>query len=279
MKDWLYFFRITNWNNKIGGLRVAAYPVFGFALSGRLDLIEQAALLLSILGLIMTSYALNDYYDWKLLNEDNFFSDKVKRMPSLKDRAILVCFLPSILFLALILVSSQAVLLLFCTVFILVIGYSMPPLRFKARHILGLIVPSVSMTLVFLMAFLLMGNLSTEIMVLSLMIFGFQMYAELIHVIDDSTVDTETVKISESQAKVLLRAVPLAVTSISIIAAYYVDRVFFVSAFANLTRVLLAGSIDKKHIRKIRKKIWTLQWSLYEFIIYALLGITGYFQV
>ncbi len=279
MRRIAYFYRLATWRYKVNGLRVLLYPLFGFAFAGEFNLVLMVLFLFAVLGLLMSSYALNDFYDWQLLGEKNYMSgvSSLTRMDSFT--IVSLCMLPLVAAVPFVVYADSVLRWLFLVIAVIVTAYSVPPVRFKEKKLLGVVVPPIAMVLVFIEACIIGQAEPHIIVVLSTLLLLFQSYAEALHMLDDTLLNTEVTKLKTVTIKAFMKVILCLYIVISMYLIAYIDVVFFVSLIAGFIRLNFAQGLGTKNIAYVRKHIWRPEWFLYEFLTYGLLGILGYFKV
>lgn len=278
-KEYLYFYRILNWENKISGIRPIGYTFFGYLMAGRLDFFIIFLNSLVIFGVLSFWYSLNDYFDWKIQNEKNFLATKIKKNELNQRQALIYCFLPLILSLLLFLIikpDNLYPLFLFLVIFFLTTFYSAPPLRLKQKRFLGFLVPMVGAPILFLQGYVVLGPLTISILLLAIILLLFQGYLEMLHIIEDYQAVGEPKKLPLNRAIDFLRYFSLASFMLS---SFFIliNPFFAVSTIFSLVRFMSLKKFAVKYVHTIRRNLFSLSFSLYEFGIYGLFGILRIF--
>jgi len=272
-KEFLYFYRIVNWENKISGVRPIGYTFLAYLMAGRFEFLPIFLNTLAIFGALTFCYSLNDYFDWKIQKERNFLANKIQQGKLTEREALIYCFFPLIFFLSLFFVDSKVAILLFLIGFLLIVFYSFPPIRFKQRKFWGFVIPPLGVVALFLQGYSVLGTLNLNVLLLTVLIFLFQCYLETFHIIEDSLVKEEIKKISNPKRILnLLKGLPLSSLIISLGFAFF-NPLFLVSSFFSSVRIAALRKFKIEDVRKIRRNIFLPHWSLYEFGIYGILGI------
>ena len=277
-----YFYRIINWQNKISGMRSLGYSVLGYLMAGHLNLPFFFLNSLIIIGWLMLVFSLNDYFDWKVQKEKNFLSSKITKRELSEKQALFYIFLPLLLCLFLIIESliSWRPIFFFILFSLVVLFYTLPSIRLKRRKILGFLVSPITVSLIFLQSYFIFGRLNLDIIFLTVLIFLFHCYLEVLHALEDSLAPDEITRISSNQALKLLKAAPLISLFISLLFAFY-NPIFFISSFFALIRIISLKKFRElvakekltiQNIQSVRRNFLSLQLSLYEFLIYGALG-------
>lgn len=277
-KELLYFYRILNWKNKISGVRPIGYTIFGYLMARSFVFLPLFLNTIAIFGALIFCYTINDYFDWKLQKEKNFLVEKIEKK-EINEKVILkYCFFPLIFLLPFLILSSNypiSFFILFAFFFISVF-YSIPPLRFKKRKLLGVIIPPIGAPILFLQGYFILGTFKLSILFLAFLIFLFQVYLEFLHIIDDSQQKKEIKKMSLNFSQKALKVVPLFSLGFSLIFSLY-NPIFLITAIFSIIRFLAVKKIEIKKINQVRKNLLSPVWSLYEFLIYGILGVLHLF--
>jgi hypothetical protein len=277
-RELLYFYRILNWENKISGARPIGYTIFGYLMVGSFVFLPLFLNTLAIFGALIFCYGLNDYFDWKIQKEKNFLSEKIKNKELTEKKALVLYCLPLLFFIPFFLIAPTFSLIIFGTGFLLILFYSLAPLRFKKRKILGFILPPIAALLLFLEGYSILGNFNLNIFLLAVLIFIFHCYLEALHVLEDSTVKEETKKIKNTKSVVTLIKTLLIISFVVSLVFSFFNPLFLITSFFSLVRLSTIRKINIiKKIKALRRNIFSFQWSLYEFLIYALLGMLKIF--
>jgi hypothetical protein len=279
IKDFLYFYRVMNWENKISGVRPIAYTFFGYAMAGKFELMPIVLNSIAIFATLVLCYAINDFYDWKFQGERNFLASLMQQKRMSEKRALFFTFLPLIFFPLVWLVASPLSLGFFAAQFLFILFYSAPPLRLKDKKFWGFVAPPLAVTSLFLQGFTLLGKMQTpDIIFLAVVVFLFQCYLEMLHVIDDSLVKEEIKKISDTEKAIgWLKKIPLLSGALSLVFAYF-NPLFLITTFFSTIRYFFIAKFEMSDIRRIRKNFFLPQWSAYEFLIYGALGALQIFR-
>ena len=180
MRELLLFYRLKGWGKKLSCLRFMVYPLLGFCLSP-LRPLPILLDLLAVTGGSMSADAVNDYFDFELLGEENPSSKMVGRIGERK--TLLLALLP-LLLLPLGLLTSLPTLLLLLLLLLLTLLYSAPPFRLKERS-WGFLIPPLCAPLLVLQAHLaLSSSLSLRLLLLLPILFLLQLHLEILHQLD-----------------------------------------------------------------------------------------------
>lgn len=277
-KDFLYFYRILNWKNKISGIRPIGYTIFGYLMAGNFYFFPIFLNAIAVFLVLIFCYGINDYFDWKFQKEENFLSFKLKHKKIKETEALIYYFLPLFFLIPILYFIPKHSLIIFLIGFFLIFLYSAPPLRFKKIKFFGFILPPLAVSLLFLEGYSILGFFYRDIFLLTFLIFLFQCYLEAFHVLDDFYNEKETKKIKKLKfIEGIIKITPIFSAVFSLLFIFF-NPFFLISFIASLIRFF---SIKEKNLSneifRIRRKIFSFEWFLYEFLIYGILGILKLF--
>lgn len=279
VKEFLYFYRVINWGNKVSGVRPIGYTFLGYFMTGVFKPLPIFLNTIAIFGALLFWYSINDYFDWRIQKERNFLATKIEKGLSEK-RVLLYCFLPLLFLFPLIFLidyNNGYSPILFFTILLFASFYSSPPLRFKQKKIVGAIIPPLGASILFLQAYCLLRNPSLSIILLATLILIFQSYLETLHIMEDLLYKEEVKKIKDPQKiSSLLRNLPLLSFGVSL-GFSFVNHWFLITSFFSLIRFAVTRKVSLENIHRIRTNLLSPVWSLYEFGIYGFLGILHLF--
>lgn len=275
--EFLYFYRIISWENKITAIRPLGYAFLGYLVAGHWVFLPILINTLAIIGLLMFAYSINDYYDFKNIGERNFLGTKIKEGNIGGKKAFVYCFLPLIFIVPLIFINNffQVDILsipLFLTGFLLTFSYLVPIFEFKKRKFLGFFILPLSTSLLFLQSFTLLGEFNLSIFFLTVLIFIFHCYVEILHVLEDSFAKREVQKIGREESIKWLRRIPFISLILSLAFSFY-NLIFLVTFIFSFVRLIALKNFRIEDIWRIRRNLFLPQWSLYEFLIYGIFGM------
>lgn len=184
----LRLYRILGWRQKLPLVRLMGYLFLGYAFGLGQDFVRvpwRPLLLntLAILGLLMFSFASNDFYDYFLEGDENYLGCWMERKGLGRRRALFLSSLPlPLVFLSLPYYPSfflaLGALLLFA-------AYSLPPLRLKGRRVGRVLISPLVALLLFFEGALLLGGWSPVVLQMGTLVFLFHCYMEGLHFLDD----------------------------------------------------------------------------------------------
>jgi len=280
-KELLYFYRLRNWENKICGLRVICYAIFGYMMAGQFDFLLILVNTLAIFGVMMCYYPLADYFDYKVEKERNFLASKIEKSElSVKELPFYI-LLPLLLIFPLVFINRLfslnpvPIILLFLG-FALLFIYSFPQTRLKERKITGIVVAPLGAALLFLQAYSLLGDLNLNILLLFILVLVYHYYLEMLHIIDDYFIKSKTGEVKIEKSLKLLEKIPLVSLIISLLFSFF-NLIFLITVPFSLIRMRAVNKIKIENIHKMRSNIFSPLLSIYEFGIYGILGVLGLF--
>jgi len=276
MNGFISLYRVLT-GKKVSSFRLLLYVFFGYALSGRFDLLIYSVNTLIVAGGILFASLLNDFYDYIELGEENAVALFLKKKKLNRRSVNILIWAPwlislGLFFLLLFLKVTLLSLLLLWASFILCLLYSSPPARLKERKFWGLAAPPVGIFMLFFQALALIGFPEMKTLMISALVFIYTWYLDFLHLAEDSVTEHETKKLSSSQSLAALK-----VTGVTGIAASLVfsamHPVILVSAAAWTLRIIAVFRTTPRQIVKYRKNIFSRIYRIEEFMIYVLLSI------
>lgn len=258
MRELLLFYRIKGWKNKLSCLRFMVYPLLGFSLSP-LKPVQMLADSLAVLGGSLSAYALNDYFDFKLKGEENFSS---KMVEGIGEKKTLTLALLPLFLLSLALLTTLSTLFLLLLLLLLTLLYSAPPFRFKEER-WGFLIPPLCSPLLVLQAHLALSPYpSQRVLLLLPLLFLFQLYLEVLHLLD----------VGKMEEIRWLKILPLFHLLLSLPLSL-VDSFFLIGTFSSCLRFLAVGRVEKEaNFLELRKKAWQPEVFAEELALYAIVG-------
>jgi len=273
LSDLLYFYRIRSWQHKICGWRPILYTFFAYAVSGVWDPYLYALNTLAWLAPFLFFGPFDDYYDYRIERQDNFINHLIaeKNYPQ---KNIIFLIILSLFFVPFAYIvrqngGSQISFWLYFITFVTVVLYALPPVRFKVYKLLRFISAPFVISLLFLQSYLLLNKITPTILCLVWLIILFQSYAEVLHRLDELKESS-----NPREEKFLMAAflnLPIGILICSIVFVY-INPIFIVSVISALIRVVSSRRAKIETIACARRKILHPVLSLYDFMVYALLG-------
>jgi hypothetical protein len=276
LKDLIYLYRLRPWGEKLSSFRMLGYTIFGYLMVGVINIPIILINTLAVIGVLLSGFLLNDYYDFKIQKENNFLAAKFKD-GFLNDKnffvyliAPLFLIVPIFLIGRFVEINNIFLFSVFAGLF-LIIFYSVPSIRLKERKILGFLTTPLAVSFLFLQAYTIFKAPDLNIILLVVIIFLFQCYLETLHIIKDSKDSAEKMKINLKDVFKFLKIFPLISFFASVLFLFF-NPFFIVTAIFSLIRLNEANNIKIKNVQKIRANPFSLVLSLYEFGIYGILG-------
>ena len=260
-------------------VRPLFYVFFAYSFAAHQISLVSFLNILLVTGIISISYLVNDYYDGLLRDDKNYISEllKTRRLTNLNilTYGIFVVGVVCILFAYVVSqienVTGVASLLVIGGV--LSIVYSWPPFRLKDRGVGPFIFP-VSATILFFESWLVHNEMNTTTIILAGLIFLFQVYLELLHLISDAQNPREKIRIKPKNARSLAFVI-LGIGFIgTLILGIIFHSLFFVGTIFWFIRLISFMRTADSNIPARRAYLWSPLLSVYEFFCYALAGLT-----
>ena len=281
LKETLYFYRILNWDEKISGARPIGYTFLGYMMAGKFEILPIIYNLFVILGVLSFWYSINDYFDFKIQKEKNFLATKIKSGELSERKTILFCLLPLLLMVFLLFIIKKDNYQSFyylITIFVITTLYSVPPIRIKKRKFLSFLVPPLGASLLFLQGYTILCEPTLSIILLSIILFIFQLFLEALHIMEDFTKDKEIKKIQNPDNIIaFIRILPLISIFISIFFSF-INLWFLTTTLFSFLRYIYVRKVTFENIHNIRTNLLSPIWSLYEFMVYGIFGVLNLFH-
>ncbi len=272
VKNIFAIYRLTH-GVKISSFRLLGYAVFGFLVSGIFDARLYVLDLLTLFFLLMSASFFNDYYDWKLLGEENAVSKY--NIQSVVWGIMPLCFSGIFFFLLLHIGITYSSAVLLGYVLVASVVYSVPPVRFKERKIFNIVVPALGIFFMFLQGVLLLHPLDSWGMWITIIVGLFVLYLELLHYVDDSFHTHEIQRTTRLQAVKGLKLVSYAGMVVAFFASFW-HPIFLVSCVAWFLRLRAVMYTQPEKYAKARRSIFSPLWHLEDFLIY---GVGGFIRM
>ncbi len=278
MRELLDIYRLRH-AQKISGLRLLIYPLFGFAASGVFTAYQFERVGIAILDLatvfacLLVATVVNDFYDFRLRKEHNGierFIDHPRTIIFAFGVPLIVAFV-SLFILRLYPVTRTAYTFLWAS-FLLSFLYSLPLVRLKDRFVAGVIVPPIGIFFLFLQAFLLFGYPNQVGWVVAFFVFLFAWYLEFLHIIDDLHSGDGRKRMSIERGFFLLRAVAIIGGVAGLLFGVLVSPLFFISTVAWILRFVAIRNSTPADIARDRRSVLQPLWRLEEFAVYGAAG-------
>lgn len=271
-------YRLRSRHGLVTGQRAVLYTLFGYAIAaqGPVGLLVVNAAVMALVFMFFGAF--DNYWDWRLLNEQNGTRDAIERRGFSPAIGLLLTCLPWLLIVPLMALarawgmSPQSEIVFWLMVF-LGVAYMAPGIRLKGRP-LDFFVAPVWACLLFAQGYTLGGRpwAGVSLWIMCGTVFLLQCQAELLHRVDESLPPSHGVAAGPS-SKLLrrLRWLPLWSLALSLGAASVRPWVLN-TALWSLVRLCAVWRLEAGRVSVIRRQLWHPVWSLYEFAIYALLA-------
>ncbi len=272
-QDMADYYRLRRFDTLVPGYRALLYTVLGYAAAGQIDLklIMVNTLVIGLLFMFFGAY--DNYWDWRLLGEQNGTRAVIERRGLSQRAGLFLACVPYGLTLPLMgqlrvwrvsWISEAIVWLLAALGF----AYMTPGIRLKSRRLSFFMAPAWA-CLLFLQAAFLSGTERCHPMILALSgaIFALQCQAELLHRLDDGGATA-----AAPALRAWLYRLPWIVLGVSLAAAWWMPLLLNTAVWW-LVRLWALRRVDLSRLSTLRRQVWHPVWSLYEFGIYAAAGI------
>lgn len=279
--DLVFGYRLRSDGAQVSGLRALVHTLFGYAIAAQ-PAVGLLALNTAVIVLLFMFFgAYDNYCDWRLLGERNATRAVIERRKLSQPGGLALIFAPWVAILPLASLAhawgmsprSEGALGLMT---LLGMAYITPGIRLKQRRVSFFIAPLWA-CLLFLQAVLLTrgARWHPSTLFLCAAVFGLQCQAELLHRLDDHVREGYGEKDPVTQAMLSrLRWLPRCVFAASVLAAFH-SAVFLNTSLWSLVRLFSVKRQSVERLSRIRRQPWHPVWSLYEFAIYAVLGLSG----
>ncbi len=255
---------------KTSSARLLLWALFGLAAAGVFDLKLYILDFLFVLFFMMSISFFNDYYDWKLLGEENASSKKNVQsiVPGLAPLACALVFL-------FLVIAQRPTLVSMAALFYSIIGgfaYSVPPVRMKDKKVFNIAIPATGMFCLFFQGFTLLTLPDARGFFVAFTVFLFAWYTELLHIVDDSFYAHETFRVKRKTAVFLLKQISVLGAFTALVGAFF-NIIFLVSVLAWSARFWAIKNTLPVDFAKARRNFLHPVWQLYDFALYGLAGI------
>lgn len=269
----LKFYRLLPWRGKGSWIKLSGYTLLGYALSHRLNPPLVLLNFLTLGGIFMYGFSLNDYFDFVLEGETNYVGEVVGRRG--RGKAILLVLLPlsSLVLLPLFPLPSSLLLFLF---FLILTTHSLPPLRMRNRFSgLGYLLLPAGYTLTAAQAHLLLSPLSISHLLFLSLVFLAACQDEMLGLLlrkkeVGKRVEGLALWLSPTLSILSLILLPLS-------PFFLITTVFSLLKGEGLRRIARRGFHLGEDPLWRRMKPMELSLSTYHLGAYALLGLLGLF--
>lgn len=276
--DFLAFYHVKPWEHKTSGLRGLLYVFLAYAMSGQWAWLPMLLNTVAALGVLMFAAAFDDYWDSRVRAERNVLTLHVAAGSLSPGQALLLSCAPLLLTLPVLGLAPmlglplQAIGLVLAAGVVLLVGYSVPPIRLKEQAPWGFFVCPVLASLLFLESWRLLTPLTLFAMLFAIFLFIFQCYAEAMHVIDNVLCGRAIRTVSFTTAVSLFHRLPV-ISLVASLGFTLLSPLYLITAGCSAIRWLAVRRLDFGRLHRIRRQLWNPVWSLYEFVAYACAGI------
>ncbi len=270
--------RLSSSSGKVSALRPLGHALLAYLIAGarpsHIILWNTLMLCGVLLGLSLT----DDYVDWRDAGERNGFARLAQagaRPASWFALLLTACALCTVPWLVLVMRSgvSPAAVAVTGAGLALVASYTLPPLRLKGHPQFSLWVAPLAAGLLFAQAYLIVRPPDLLMVVLAFWCVGLQLYAELVHVLDDAPTPGVPAKLDAPTARRWL-------TRSQVLMAGYAGLWMWrwplagVSVSCALLRVVVCRLATGDRLHRWRRQLWHPFWSFYDLMIYAVLSVS-----
>jgi len=272
-QDLLGGFRLRSIRQRVSGQRALFYTLVGYAFApdSRADLLVVNTLVIALLFSFFGAY--DNYWDWRLLGEENATGAAIQRWGLRRELGLALACAPWLLIVPLILLArgmgwSPASELTLWAMTALGLSYMTPGIRLKGRVLDGLVAP-IWACLLFVEAEAVWKPAvpSPSLLVLCAAMLALQGHAEVLHRLDDARRGP-----NRGAARTLLawlRRLAVWTAVGALLAAWLVHPIFLNTTLWSLVRLAAVGRLELRRVSRLRRQWWHPVWSLYEFAVYA----------
>lgn len=278
------FYRIHHRSVKVSGLRPVLYTVLGYAMAGGGPATLLWVNLAAVIGLLLFFGAYGNYWDWRLMGEENGTQAVAARHGWSPRTALLCTMIPWAGIVPAVWWARSLGLSLASEAFFWVVGlcgviYIAPGIRLKERR-WGFFLPIVAGSFLFLQAYTLHGHSfwGGSVLIFCVMLWLVQCQAEFLHLLDDGWhCASEPVYLSQATLLAWLNRLPWLSCGLSLVAAPW-NPVFLNTTLWSLIRVRAIRRLSPDGVSQQRRQLWHPLWSLYEFGLYAVAALLHRFR-
>lgn len=255
------------------------HVLLAYAVAGHWAVWPMALNAIATLGVFMFIAAFDDYWDYRTGTVNNFLTKQIDRDHFNPNQALfwvcapLALTVPLFVAAHLIGVAGGIISLALGAAIALIVFYAVPPLRWKERFAGSFVAPAL-VSIVFLESVSVVAPVGLFVVLLSALLFLFQWYAEMLHVIDIGLQGQPKRGLSLPVALKMLRGLPVLSCLVSASMAF-VNPIFLVTTCGALTRWLAVRRLPVEVVPQARRNLLNPVWSLWEFAVYALVSLWG----
>jgi hypothetical protein len=269
--------RITSSSTKVSALRPLGHALFAYAVAGGGPWGLLLANTLMLAAVMVGLSLLDDYLDWRRAGEANGF-ERLAEAGADPRRWLLMglascglCAAPWLIAVTQGRISLLPIVLTVAGV-VLVASYTLPPLRLKRLPAVSLWVAPLAAGLLFAQSYLVIQPVDTLLFALAGWCIGLQLYAELVHLLDDEPTPGIPAKLSPPAVRRWLVGSQLVMAGYAAAWALQWPLASLSVACALLrTRIAARASNEQRH--RWRRRLWHPLWSVYDLLVYALVGL------
>ncbi len=215
----------------------------GYMLAGNISITHTNAIVIAFVSYFSIGafgFIINDYFDRDYDKKKARNRNPISRNYIKKESAITLASAFGILGLTISYLLIQQVFILFLLPFFLLILYSTPPFRFKERPFLDVTIDSFPMPILFLIGYMLFGNISFHVFLLALELFLLGLTRGITQEIRDYDTDrrsgfhTTVIKIGVRNSLRSLRAIFILFMAMYFVTIYMYFPIYFLTFMASL---------------------------------------------
>ncbi len=274
----LCFYRIKKWRKKGSWPKLLGYTLLGYGIAAHFEVFTILINTILIIGIFMYAFSVNDFFDFLLLNDENFIGEKIKTAEIAKEMAFIYCHLPLISLILLLLIKRDSALLAL-SFFLIAMMYSTLPWFKDIRT--SFVIPAIVIPINFAQAHTLLNPMSATSLMLAVLVFLNAFRGEVLGVIRRR----EWTANYKRKLTYSLKVVPLFSLILSLTFAILGDYVFIITSFFSIARYTgLKNISEETNFSELEKtaywrrlRLFGLPEGMYEFGLYAILGLLHLF--
>lgn len=278
--DLAYGYRLRSDRTLVSGQRALLVTLFGYTIGtqGPMGLLVVNTAVIALLFMFFGAY--DNWCDWRLLGEENGTRAVIEQRRLSQVQGFALVFAPWLAILPLVFLArtwgmsawSEAILWLMT---LLGLTYMTPGIRLKERPLSFFVAPLWA-CLLFLQAYLLTGygRWDVSAVFLCLAVFAVQCQAEILHRLDNHLHHSGVPRQAVTQQLLTWLRWPSYGVFVGSLAAALINPLFLNTSVWSVVRVWSMTRLRVDDISKLRRQLWHPVWSLYEFAIYAVVGVS-----
>jgi 4-hydroxybenzoate polyprenyltransferase len=253
-------YRVKDWIKNLGIILIS------FMYTGLYENIFKLLLIIFQFSLLFSyGFSINNFFDYKICGERNFFS-------RCKKKSVMSCILPLLILIPTLYFYSSLFFLIF---FLLYSFYSIPPFRLKNYFIFSIFINSLCIVIIPFFSLFQMFSVKPNLqaIVLSIIYFFYLNFHETIHQIAHSKTDRKCgikslpnvlgLKKSLKCAKIFL-IVPIVFSLLALIINFQDGLIFFGTIFFSFLRIFKLSKVSvHTNFEKIREKFYGVHEGIY----------------